>query len=47
MHRQCSDRHKAFTLIELLVVVAIIVLLVSLLTPVLRLAWDAGRATVC
>ncbi len=38
---------EAFTLVELLVVVAVLVLLLSLLTPALRLSMESARATKC
>lgn len=41
------QRKKGFTLIELLVVIAIIALLLSIITPALRLAKEKARCVVC
>ena len=41
------QRNKGFTLIELLVVIAIIALLLSIITPALRMAKEQARKAVC
>jgi prepilin-type processing-associated H-X9-DG protein/prepilin-type N-terminal cleavage/methylation domain-containing protein len=42
-----KHRHYAFTLMELLVVISLIVLLIAMLSPSLRQARMAARATIC